>query len=139
MKTCPKCGAQMPDEVAFCTNCGVAFAPAAAYVPPVYVPPTQAPVAPPVPAAPQKKIVSVGGWIGRYALNLIPFAGSLVFFIMLFVWAFNDKYDDSSRNWAKAQLLVMAIVAVLALVLGILMVTVLGVSLSDVVNEMKYY
>ena len=138
MKICPKCNAQLADDLTFCTNCGVAFAPAAAYVPPVYVPPTHAPVAPPVPAAPQKKTVSVGGWIGRYALNLIPVAGSLVFFIMLFVWAFNGKYDDSSRNWAKAQLLVMAILAVLMVALVILMV-VLGISTSDIISEMKYY
>ena len=135
MKTCQQCGTQLNDEVMTCPVCGVnvtsAPAPAAAYVPPVY-----APVPAPVPAP--QKAVSVWGWVGRYALNLIPAVGSLVYFIMLFVWAFDSKYDDTSRNWAKAQLVIAAIVAGLVFLLFVLLL-VLGITAADVFSEMMYF
>lgn len=133
MKTCQQCGTQLNDEVMTCPVCGVnvtsAPAPAAAYVPPVYAPA-------PVPAP--KKAVSTWGWVGRYALNLIPAVGSLVYFVMLFVWAFSDQYDDTSRNWAKAQLIIAAIVVGLVFLLFVLLLG-LGFTLGDVISEMRYY
>lgn len=154
MKNCVNCGTALTDEVSFCTVCGTPQAapaevasqpapqsvaeqpaPQPAYTPPVYV----APPAPHcVPAQPEKQSVSVGGWIGRYCLNLIPFAGGLVFFIMLWVWAFSDKYDDTSRSWAKAQLIWMAIAVGLVLLLVILMLA-LGFTMADVMDEALYY
>ena len=145
MKNCVNCGTALPDEAGFCAVCGASQAAAAeaapqpvaeqpAYVPPVYV----APPAPHFPVAEEKKSVSVGGWIGRYCLNLIPFAGSLVFFIMLWVWAFNSKYDDSSRNWAKAQLIVGAIAVGLVFLLVILF-TALGFTMADVMDEAMHF
>ena len=145
MKTCIRCGAVLSDEAAVCSACGVVQpapqpvveqpAPQPVYTPPVCV----APPAPHyVPVQPEKQSVSVGGWIGRYCLNLIPFAGGLVFFIMLWVWAFSDQYDDTSRNWAKAQLIWMAIAAGLVLLVLILML-ILGFTLGDLAAEMMYY
>ncbi len=130
MKTCQQCGTQLNDEVMTCPICGVSVMPAppaAPFTPPSYVPA-------PVP----KKAVSTWGWVGRYALNLIPFAGSLVYFVMLFVWAFSDQYDDTSRNWAKAQLIIAAIAVGLVFLLFVLLLG-LGFTLGDVISEMRYY
>ena len=132
MKTCQQCGTQLNDEVMTCPVCGVTVipaAPASAYVPPVYAPN-------PVPAP--KKAVSVWEWVGRYALNLIPFVGSLVYVVMLFVWAFDSKFDDTSRNWAKAQLVIAAVVFGLAILLLISLLG-LGFTLGDFISEALYY
>ncbi len=109
-----------------------------AYVPPTYVPPAAPPAVNYMPVQVPKISVSMWGWIGRYALNLIPLVGGLVYFIMLFVWAFDTKYDDTSRNWAKSMLLLAAIGAVLGLLLVILMFA-LGLTAADVINESMYY
>ena len=108
-----------------------------AYVPPAYVPPT-APAVNYAPVQVPKIAVSMWRWVGRYALNLIPFVGGLVYFIMLFVWAFDNKYDDTSRNWAKAQLIIMAAVLVLTVVLAVAFITV-GVGLTREIFDSGYY
>lgn len=166
MKVCSHCNTVMPDESVICGACGMVLpapqvsqetqvldsnhpaaqpvapqvepAPQPAYVPPTYVPPVAPQVVNYTPVQVPKISVSMWGWIGRYALNLIPLVGGLVYFIMLFVWAFDTKYDDSSRNWAKAMLLLAAIGAVLGVLLVILMF-VLGISAADVINESMYY
>ena len=46
---------------------------------------------------------------------------------MLFIWMGDTKKEDTFRNWAKAQLIVMAIVIGLSVILGI----VFGVALAD--------
>ena len=112
-------------------------APQPAYVPPAYVPPT-APAVNYAPVQIPKIAVSMWGWVGRYALNLIPLVGGLIYFIMLFVWAFDSKYDDTSRNWAKAQLLIAAVVAVLSILLVIVFISV-GVGLTRQVFDSGYY
>ncbi len=127
MKTCKQCGTQLNDEVATCPVCAVDVTPEAPFVPPAYTP------APPV-----KEAVSMWRWVGRYALNLIPFVGGLVYCVMLFVWAFGDKYDDTSRNWAKAQLIIDAIIGGLVLLLFMLLLG-LGWTLADVFSEAMYY
>ena len=38
---------------------------------------------------------------------------------MLFIWSGDTKKEDTFRNWAKAQLIVMAIGLVLAIILGV--------------------
>ncbi len=151
MKVCSQCGAVMADEYTVCSACGMTLpaaqpaqatqpaqeAPQTPYVPPVYVPPTT----PPVSYAPvelPKQAVSMWAWIGRYALNLIPFVGGLVYFIMLFVWAFDSKYDDTSRNWAKAQLIIAGICVILVSLLFILLLA-LGFTTADIIEESMYY
>lgn len=89
-----------------------------------------------IPNTPQKTPVSVGGWIGRSLIPYIPLVGGLVYLIMLFVWSGDTTKEDSFRNWAKAQLIVMAIVVGLVVVLTILIVA-LGVS-SDIMNSIYY-
>ena len=72
--------------------------------------------------------VSLGAWVCRYLINFIPCVGSLIYIVMLFVWAFDKKYDETSRNWAKAQLIITGISIVLSVVILISMVGVMSVS-----------
>ncbi|MCH5187094.1 MAG: zinc-ribbon domain-containing protein [Oscillospiraceae bacterium] len=72
--------------------------------------------------------VSLGAWVCRYLINFIPCVGSLIYIVMLFVWAFDNKYDETSRNWAKAQLIIAGISIVLMVVVLISMVGVMSVS-----------
>ena len=113
MKVCNNCGTSLHDSATFCTNCG-------ASVPASY--PAYNPVAP---AA--KESISVGGWIGRSLIPCIPLVGSIVYLIMLFIWMGDTKKEDTFRNWAKAQLIVMAIVVGLSIILSIIF----GVALAD--------
>ena len=116
MKVCNNCGTSLHDSATFCTNCG-------ASVPASY--PAYNPVNPVAPAA--KESISVGGWIGRSLIPFIPLVGGIVYLIMLFIWMGDTKKEDTFRNWAKAQLIVMAIVVGLSIILGI----VFGVALAD--------
>jgi len=147
MKTCPKCGIAVPDEVGFCTACGAALnaepapQPAApvepAYVPPVYVPPVP-PVSYAPPAEEKKNVISVGGWMGRELIAYIPIAGPIIYFIMLWVWASKKSNEDSFRNWAKSRLVWMAIGIGIGL-LAIILMLALGFTATDLMDEMRYY
>ena len=117
MKVCNNCGTTLNDNVAFCPNCGSNVP--AAY--PVY---TQ-------PVAPAAQPVSVGGWIGRSLIPLIPLVGGIVYLIMLFIWSGDSTKEETFRNWAKAQLIVMAIVVVLSIIITI----VFGVAIADMVGS----
>ena len=99
MKLCNNCNTAMNDNDIFCPNCG-------SNVPAAYRPVT-------------KESVSVGGWIGRSLIPYIPFVGGLIYLIMLFIWCGDSTKEDTFRNWAKAQLIVMAIVVVLSVIIGI--------------------
>ncbi|MBO7600642.1 MAG: hypothetical protein J6S95_05790 [Lachnospiraceae bacterium] len=59
--------------------------------------------------------VPIGTWLGIMFLSLIP----CVNIIMLFVWAFSEG-RESRKNWAKAQLIFIAIMIVLEIVLMVL-------------------
>lgn len=120
MKVCNNCGTSLNDNAAFCTNCG-STVPAASYPP----------------AAPQmyaKQPISVGGWIGRSLIPLIPFVGGLVYLIMLFVWSGDTAKEDTFRNWAKAQLIITAIVFVLTLIF----IVFYGVVFAEVFESLEY-
>ena len=56
----------------------------------------------------QQKIapMSVGDWVITFLITAIPFVN----FIMLFVWAFGDGNNTTRKNWAKGNLMLMAIV-----------------------------
>lgn len=115
MKKCGNCGVTLDDSASFCTNCGAQFTA------------TQ----PAFPQAPAKEPVSVGGWIGRSLIPCIPLVGGIVYLIMLFVWSGNTKKEDSFRNWAKAQLIVMAVVIVLTILLAVVFGTTLSAALES--------
>lgn len=113
MKACNNCGATLNDNDTFCSNCGNN-----------------------VPAARSqqnaKTPVSIGGWIGRSLIPLIPVVGGIIYFIMLFVWGGDSKKEDSFRNWAKAQLIIIAIVAIPTIILAI----VFGASIVEILEYM---
>ena len=70
----------MEDGAAICTGCGASFYDV------------------------KSAVVKPSGYILRYLINLIPFVGPIVYFIMLFIWSADTTKEESFRNWAKAQL-----------------------------------
>ena len=154
MKICPKCGAEA--DGVFCINCGAAVndspaapaaeKPAEAPVQPTYTPPVQPTYTAPQqpygyqppqqpygyypPRQPAEQPVSVGGWIGRSLIPCIPGVGAIIYLIMLFVWVGDKTKEETFRNWAKAQLIVMGIVFGL-LILLIIFSAALGMSIAE--------
>jgi len=59
--------------------------------------------------------VSMGDWIVTYIISGIPLVG----FIMLFVWAFGSDTKPSKKNWARALLIIAAIVIVIYIILAV--------------------
>ena len=108
MKVCRICNTAVNDEASFCSNCGT------------HLPEGRSTYQPRI----SKESISVGGWIGRTLIPCIPLVGGLVYFIMLFVWSGDKKKEDTFRNWARAQLIVMAIVLVLSIIAVVLGITV---------------
>ncbi len=70
--------------------------------------------------------MTVGGWIGRFCINLIPFVGPFIYFIMLFVWAFGSTPKKSLKTFAQAQLIIYAIAIVLAIIIIVVATSVFG-------------
>ena len=104
MKVCNNCGAKLEDNASFCNSCGSnSLSAQSAYQ-----------------TAPQKTPVSVGGWIGRSLIPCIPVVGGIVYLIMLFIWSGDSTKEETFRNWAKAQLIVLAIVVVLVIICVVL-------------------
>ena len=66
-----------------------------------------------------KQHISILGWIGRSLIPAIPFVGPLIYIIMLFVWAGDEKREETFNNWAKAQLWVMLIVLLITVVVAL--------------------
>ena len=64
---------------------------------------------PPPPAAPLSPTVGTGEWLWSSIVAAIPIVG----FIVLLVWAFGGGTKLSKRNWARANLILYAIVVVL--------------------------
>lgn len=156
MKNCNKCGAELEEGALYCGSCGaeVNAAPEA----PASEEPVQAAEAPvqttvvPAPEAPEggnsagaKKPdddglpVSLGTWICRDLLMLIPCVGGLIYIIMLFVWAFDTKYNSTSRNWAKGKLIFIGISLALVIVALIIYAVVFAVIGTSVSNELPYH
>ena len=111
MKVCNTCNTTVNDEASFCPNCGTNLP--AGY--PVYH------------SKSAREPISVGGWIGRMLIPCIPLVGGLVYLIMLFIWSGDQTKEDTFRNWAKAQLIITAIIIVLAIIVAV----VFGAALSD--------
>lgn len=152
MKVCPNCNATWQDDVQFCANCGRPIPadpqPNAApqngapnqvppqndapnQVPPQNGAPNQAPPAyqPPVnyyqpPMA--EEPVSTWKWVLYHLIPLIPAVGPLVFLIMLFVWGFGSDKNETFRNWAKSQLIIMGISVVLGILILAIFIALFG-------------
>ncbi|MCK5847367.1 MAG: hypothetical protein KAG84_08005 [Bacteroidales bacterium] len=54
----------------------------------------------------RSEVMSVKDWLVTMLVVAIPLVG----FIMIFVWAFGDSANRNKANWAKASLLLLAIV-----------------------------
>jgi len=68
-------------------------------------------------------------WLGMLSLFFIPYAGPLIFFIMLFVWAFDNKdKGKTKKEWARAMLIFIAGLAVLC---GIIFIGFMAIVFSD--------
>lgn len=63
-----------------------------------------------------QKPMSVKDWLITLLIMAIPLVG----FIMLFVYAFSDSENINKKNWAKAQLIMLAIIIGLVILYGIL-------------------
>ncbi len=55
------------------------------------------------------EVMSLGDWMLTIFITAIPVVG----LVMLFVWAFGKGENESKKNWAKANLIWMAIAIVL--------------------------
>ncbi len=76
--------------------------------------PAQPPVQPVYYQQPETETpVSVGDWVLTIFLTCIPCVG----LILLFVWAFGSSAPKSKSNWAKAELIWVAIGIVLTIIL----------------------
>lgn len=131
MKPCLQCGAQLEDNAQFCTACGMTQPMMTAPVAPVAQEQPQ-PVSYPGPVyQPQEEPITVGGWIGRSLIPLIPGVGGLIYLIMLFIWSGDRTKQETFRNWAKAQLILAAIGVVLGILLVVGIFALVGMSAAD--------
>lgn len=131
MKPCLQCGAQLEDNAQFCAACGMAQPMMTAPVAPVAQEQPQ-PVSYPGPAyQPQEEPITVGGWIGRSLIPLIPGVGSLIYLIMLFIWSGDRTKQATFRNWAKAQLILTAIGVVVGVILVVAIFAIVGMTAAD--------
>ncbi len=107
---CYNCKNQIANDSTYCEYCGADFVASAQ---PNYAPYSSHYA----PSTPQRRPISVAGWIGRSLIPYIPIVGPLIYFIMLFVWAFSDTAEKTFNNWAKAQLMVLLIIVIAALLI----------------------
>ena len=70
---------------------------------------------------------SVGDWVLTIFLTCIPCVG----LILLFVWAFGSGTNQSKSNWAKAQLIWVAI----GIVISIIIYAIMGAAILAFVNQ----
>ena len=134
MAFCTECGANVPDDLKFCTGCGKAMAPSAssqspvqaAQTPPiqvtqaspVYTPPVNVPQQPVFmgnerpPRGSRYAVVGTMNFLGSFLLLFIPVVG----LIIAIVWAIGSG-NQNKRNFARAYLILM----VIGIALGILL------------------
>jgi len=63
----------------------------------------------------ESSTMSVKDWLITLIITALPIVG----FIMLFVWAFSSGTPTVKANWAKAALLLFAIMIVLYIIFGV--------------------
>lgn len=117
--TCHTCGRQIQNETAnFCEYCGASFREQAQAAPingmeqPLYSRPFPAGPMPNMMSGIQQgenKPTSLLGWLGMYAILLVPFAN----IILLLIWAFSNTTPASRKNWARATLIVLVFLFIL--------------------------
>ena len=155
-KNCVNCGMSFAADTKFCPTCGTAApvqeAPAAPYSAPQAAPggyTAQAPYAAPAPQpyaqqqqyynpplrpeeagepGPDSKYAPVSMWqfVGMQLLMMIPLAN----IICLIIWACGNCKKVNQINWARGQLVVMAIGMALSLLLGLVAMSLMGSVMS---------
>lgn len=135
---CENCGYQLPEGAKFCGGCGAKTEPVrSAYTasaepaptrpeppPPAYKPSAQAApsyqkaYAPPQSTAnsgkPGADPLRVGQYIGMLLLMCVP----ILNIILLFVWSFGSSANLNKKNFARASLILCAIMLILWIVAG---------------------
>ncbi len=131
---CEKCGIKLPEGAKFCGGCGTKTEPVQPEAEtdpvrpvtpsPVYAPPAQ--TAPPrpqnyAPAQPPayseqlgSEPLSVGQYIGMFLLLCVP----LLNIILLFVWSLGGSVNRNKKNFARAALIMGAIMLVFWIAAG---------------------
>lgn len=74
----------------------------------------------------QEKRDSFLGWLGIYGLLFIPFAGWLIFIIIVFLWAFGGNASVTKKNWARATLVFVGVLVVLFIIFTVIMLFTYG-------------
>ena len=65
--------------------------------------------------------ITLAGWLWRLCIPIIPFAGIIIYIVLLCMWAFGKKQTETMRVWAKAALIATAIkIVIVGVVLLIL-------------------
>ena len=133
--TCTNCGQTIPDDAAFCSNCGFKIAPAETPVQPVAV---QEPLKtqPSVPAVPfENKPLSPWAYLGYQILFSIPLVG----FILLIILSTKAAHNVNLRNFARSYwcaLLIGIILFAVLVIIGLILSTALGLSIGAFFNEL---
>lgn len=130
---CPNCGSELPPNSKFCQTCGAsvdntAQASSAGVQNNTYNtssnnnPYNNNPYGGMYPMQPPTGYpMTIGGWIGRSLIPYIPLVGWLIYLIMLFIWSGDQTKELTFRNWAKAQLIVMAIIFGIVLIIFLIL------------------
>ena len=64
----------------------------------------------------QEKPGSFLSWLGLYGLLFVPFVGWILFLIIVFLWAFGNNTTVSKKNWARATLVFIGVLAVIFII-----------------------
>lgn len=88
--------------------------------------------------------VSTGKWVGIHLIKWIPVVGGIVYLIMLFIWAFgSENQNETFRNWAKAELIITAILVVIWVIVivafGTMFISFYDYMLNDAGLELPMY
>lgn len=123
---CPNCGKEVPVDANVCPDCGkvlksqsAAGAPVGGVGAPVgsVEAPVRTVVETPVRAAASADApVTLGDWFVTILLTWIP----IVRLIMLFVWGFDSATSPSKKNWARANLIWIAVGMAVGVVISVL-------------------
>jgi heme/copper-type cytochrome/quinol oxidase subunit 2 len=83
----------------------------------------------------KNETLSIGDWLITMIVSAIPLVG----IIMLFVWSFSSSTHPTKANWAKATLILIAIVIVLYIIFfAVFGAAFLGMMDQDLMNTQEY-
>ena len=122
---CQNCGAQMSANERTCRRCGTPVR-QAEY--------NQTHYAQPAEGYHRDEHGSTGGWHGINLLMIIP----IVNIILLIVWELVGNRQRSLQTWARAKL-VLLLISILITVAVIVILIALGVNVSDMMKNVKYF